>query len=275
MPRLSTLYTPDCTLKPIPISPLLTVILSAFRSRSWCSWPSGSLESNLYHSFFKKKGNVNITRSLSKMPLGKLCLWLYSLSFSTFLFFPFLHVKLSGRLWSRRHASSLLLPLAELPPATGRQFHRNPLILSSLTSVHRSREGPPARKRDTTRKKVCTPVSGSLKPKAVYLQWWTVNPEITVYLQQTQSSQFPRLCFETAPGNQCFVTNQKHLATRALWVIQNGSCVPELWANYVPLIRTAFQMKRWFRLREAPRLQENRTTHREAVSFHLPFSWTL
>lgn len=64
------------------------------------SFPLDSMKSQLalmtfrvigkqFISFKKNKGNINITRSLSKMPWGKFSLWLYSLLFPTsFFFFP-------------------------------------------------------------------------------------------------------------------------------------------------------------------------------------------
>lgn len=64
--------------------------LSAVRCLHGFQWPSGSLESNLFH-FSLNRGDVNITRSVSKMPLGKCPLTLFSLIFN-FLFFSPCHV---------------------------------------------------------------------------------------------------------------------------------------------------------------------------------------
>lgn len=90
----------------------------------------------------KNKGNVNITRSMPKMPLGTFPLWLYSLFHFQLLFSPSFSMSNCQNDFDLRNM--LLSPLVtptKLPPATGRQLHRNPLILSSLWSV--SVLGPP------------------------------------------------------------------------------------------------------------------------------------
>lgn len=206
---------------------------------------------------------------MSKMPLGKFPLWLYSLSFSTSFFFFFLSpcqvVRMTLILETRVFFS---FPDSDRGPTCHPEtIPQKPInSFKSKISPCAPSTGPgsvPSTKDRCNSKEKC---------KCTYLSTGLKNLKQFVFTDRTRRSPFPTLAVLRQPLQTNFHIKPK-TANRALCVIQNSSCTSELWPNDFQLIRIAFQIKRrWFRFREALWLQANGASCRDIVPFNLPFS---